>query len=450
MRNDATSNNKSYDNSLSYRLRLIWAYKDVLRNHVKPVFNWYSKYFSRHQQSAAKRLHSKWMQVEKGGKPLDVAFILTIPGMWKVDYLFQAFQENPHYHPYVVIVPYSVYKGFSDEEIEATIERTRLFVDSKGYEYVIPRGNNGRWEDIRKTLKPDIVFFTTPYKDIPPQYFVYNFLDTFCCYVSYGFTSLSTTKINFDLIFHNLVGAYFLETPFHQRMAQKVARNGGANTLVSGYPATEVFLRQDYKPSDVWKSQNKPKKRVIWAPHHTIDKSLGMSTFLLHCDDMLALAEKYNDTIQFAFKPHQLLKFKLQQLWGEKKVCEYYDKWKNMDNTQLEESSYVDLFITSDAMIHDCGSFTTEYLFTHKPVMYLTYDDKYKERFNAFGLEAFECHYQGAGVEAIEHFLQQVVVDGNDTLADKRNLFFKSYLQPIDGILPSQMIIRQLDEMICG
>lgn len=440
---------QSYDNSLKYRLRLIWAYKDVFRNHFRPVFDIYTRRFAESQRNAALKLKPKWEQSEKGGKPIDVAFLLTIPGMWKVDSLFKALEADPHYHPYVVIVPYSVYKGFSSIEVEATIERTREFISKKGYDYFIPRDSRGRWQDIKRTLKPDIVFFTTPYKDIFPKYFVYHFRDTLTCYVSYGFTSLNLIKINFDLIFHNLVGAYFLETPFHKRIANENARNKGANAVVSGYPATEVFLRKDYKAADVWKKQDKPKKRVIWAPHHTIDKSLGLSTFLLRCEDMLALAEKYKDSIQFAFKPHQLLKFKLRQEWGDAKVDEYYRRWQEMDNTQLEESSYVDLFITSDAMIHDCGSFTTEYLFVQKPVMYLTHDQHFKERFNPFGLEAFDCHYQGGTVDEIEQFLHSVVIQGEDPLADRRQKFFADYLRPVDGLLPSQKIISLLNQMIC-
>ena len=431
---------KSPDKSLKYRLRLIWAYKDILRNHVPVITRWYIKRFRRSQIAAAHRLQNK--------DKIEVAFMLTIPGMWKVDNLFQALQTNPRFHPYVVIHPYSVFKGFSHDEVESTLERTRRFIADKGYEYIIPRDDRGKWLDIRKTLCPDIVFFTTPYKDIHPQYFIYNFRNTLTCYVSYGFSSLSTYRINYDLIFHNLLGIYFLETDLNKRTAEEYARNKGINAVVSGYPATEIFLRKDYIPHNGWKPQSKAKKRVIWAPHHTIDKTLELSTFLLRCDDMLKLAEKYKESIQFVFKPHQLLKFKLQQLWGDERTEEYYQKWATMENTQLEEDSYVDLFITSDAMIHDCGSFTTEYLFTHKPVMYLTHDENFKSRFSPFGLEAFECHYRGSSIEDIERFLKQVVIDGNDPMGDVRINFFNKYLNPKDGILPSQKIIKILEKTI--
>lgn len=439
---------KSYDTSLLYKIKLLFAYKDLLRNHVPCFFGHYVNNFHKRQIEAAHRLLPKWNAVEQGGKPLDVAFILTIPGMWKVDYLFKAMQDDPHYHPYVVICPYSVYKGFSYEEVESTLEKTRVFIEHKGFEYIIPRDKKGKWYDIKKTNNPDIVFFTTPYKDINPQYYIYNFRDTLTCYVSYGFSSLNLFKINYDLIFHNLLGIYFLETDLNKKSAEQYARNHGVNVAVSGYPGTEVFLRDDYSPHNAWKYQSNEKKKIIWAPHHTIDKTLELSTFLLRCDDMLALAEKYKDKVQFAFKPHQLLKFKLQQEWGQEKTDAYYNKWASMENTQLEETSYIDLFLTSDAMIHDCGSFTTEYLFTHKPVMYLTHDKHFKERFSPFGLEAFECHYKGDSVSEIENFIKNVVLDGDDPKKTQRDAFFTQYLQPIDGNLPSQMILKIIKQLI--
>jgi CDP-glycerol glycerophosphotransferase (TagB/SpsB family) len=163
---------------------------------------------------------------------------------------------------------------------------------------------------------------------------------------------------------------------------------------------------------------------------------------------MVALAEKYRDSIQFAFKPHQLLKFKLQKIWGEERTKNYYERWATMENTQLEETNYVDFFLTSDAMIHDCGSFTTEYLFVNKPVMYLTHDEHVAERFNPFGLKSFECHYRGSSVEEIERFLQRVVLEGDDPKRSSRDALFEKYLKPIDGLLPSQKIIKTIEQMV--
>ncbi len=432
---------ESLDKSIKYRLRLVWAYKDVLRCHVPIISRKYVKNFRLSQIAAANLL--------KGKEILNVAFFLTNPGMWKCDYLFRAMKDSSKYHPYVVIYPYSTYKGFDKKEVSAALDRTRRFIEEKGFEYVIPFDEkHGKWLDVKKTLSPDIVFFSSPYKDHLPRYFVYHFRDILTCYVPYGFSSLKMYSVTYDLMFDNLVGLHFLETDIHRQLAAQYSRNKAENVVVTGYPGTEVFLRKDYQPKNAWKPQEKIKRKVIWAPHHTIDSSLALSTFFLRCDDMVALAEKYRDSIQFAFKPHQLLKFKLQQIWGEERTKNYYEQWATMENTQLEETNYVDLFMTSDAMIHDCGSFTTEYLFVNKPVMYLTHDEHFAERFNPFGQKSFQCHYRGGDVQAIEDFLQKVVLEGNDPKRADRQALFEQYLQPIDGMMPSERIIYEIEKII--
>lgn len=433
---------RSPDNSLSYRLRLLIAYHDLLRSKVPWITKRYMHTFRQRQLSAARSLKDK--------ECIEVAFFLTIPGMWKADYLFRAMQTNSHYHPYVVIYPYSQYKGFEQSEIDETLERTRAFVEDKGYEYVVPYDSKKRrWQDVNRTLSPDIVFFASPYKDHLPQYFIYHFRDRLTCYIPYGFTNFSSLyHANYDLLFMNLVGCFFLETPVHRQLAEQYSRCKGVNAVVSGYPGTEVFLDPDYVPRNVWKPQATPKKRVIWAPHHSIEDTFALSTFLLYADDMVRLAEKYKERIQFVFKPHQLLKFKLQQQWGEQRVAEYYSYWQSMENTQLEESSYVDLFLTSDAMVHDSGSFTTEYLFTQKPVMFLVRSDAVRSKFSPLGAQMFDAHYHGHCADDIDRFLADVVLGANDPMAGIRQEVYDKNLGPIDGMLPSQKIISEIEKLI--
>ena len=432
---------RSPDSSPKYKLRLLWAYKDVLRNHFPMVTKWYSKKFRQSQLNAAHRL--------KGKGKINVAFFLTIPGMWKSDYLFRAMQDHPRYNPYVVIYPYSSYKGFSQQEVNETLRRTEAFIAGKGYKYVIPYDEKRhKWEDVKRTLNPDIVIFSTPYKDHLPQYFIYHFRDKLTCYVPYGFISLELSHINYNLIFHNLVGLHFVETELHRQMAVTFGRNSGINAVVTGYLGTEVFLHEDYHAVCQWKPQDKVKKKVIWAPHHTIDNDIEGSTFLLMCEDMLRFAAKYREDIQFVFKPHPLLKFKLQLLWGKERTDDYYAQWSSGENTQLEEASYVDLFLTSDAMIHDSGSFTTEYLFTRKPVMYLSDETLAAKRFGPFGLKSYGCHYHGVSCEEVEKFLADVVIAGNDPMKEQRDDFFNQYLKPIDGMMPSDRIIYEIEKLI--
>ena len=81
---------------------------------------------------------------------------------------------------------------------------------------------------------------------------------------------------------------------------------------------------------------------------------------------MLSFTEKYKDKIQIAFKPHPNLKTVNKSSKSGKPNDDYYDKWNSLDNGQLEEGDYFDLFLQSDAMIHDSVSFLSEYLYTMK------------------------------------------------------------------------------------
>ena len=430
------------ESPLIYELRILFHYPDVIRTHVPFLYHRWIKWARKRTLQGAAKLQGK--------EKLNVAFILSVPGMWKLDYVFKEMQKSERYHPYIVIIPYTVFKNYSEEENEKTIRRTAEFVKEKGFEYIIPRDEkSGKWIDIKKTLNPDIVFFTCPYKDMERKYHAYHFVDRLTCYVSYGFISMQLFKNNYDKLAINMAGAYFLETPMHTKFANQYSHAKGQNCYVTGYPGCEVFLRDDYTPKEVWKEQEHPKKRIIWAPHHTIDGTFSVSTFLDVCDIMLDIAKKYSDKVQFAFKPHQLLKFKLIEMWGKDRTDAYYQKWNDMPNCQLEEVEYVDLFIGSDAMLHDSCSFLTEYLYQCKPVMYLQKNNP-QDVFNEFGLIAFEQCYKGNTREDIEHFIEDVVLAGDDPQKEGREQFFKQYLGPYKGNLPSKNIMEVIENLIAG
>jgi hypothetical protein len=432
-------------NKTLYNIRLALSYKDIVSTRIKPVFNYKIQKAHRQFIEAMRSLGDK--------KTIEVAFFISIPGMWKSDYVFRLMKESSKYHPYVVILPYSSFKGFMDSETEETLLRTENFIRSKGYEYIIPYNKTtNQWEDIKLTRNPDIVFYSSPYKDNLPAYYVYNYLDKGTFYIPYGFITMNTYSTQYNLVFPNLVGCNLVETEMHLSFAKKYGRSNGKNYAVVGFPSAEAYMREDYRSKDVWKSQDRQKKRIIWAPHHSIDAEGGLdvSTFLKYYEDMFRLAEEFADKIQFAFKPHQTLKYKLELLWGKEKTYEYYHRWETLGNGQLEESEYTDLFIHSDAMIHDSGAFTTEYLFVHKPVMYLVKNNNIRKQFNDFGIKSFEQHYQGHCIDDIKQFIREVVLAGNDPMKEQREIFFNEYLKSKDNQLPSQKILQVIEQYING
>jgi CDP-glycerol glycerophosphotransferase (TagB/SpsB family) len=253
----------------------------------------------------------------------------------------------------------------------------------------------------------------------------------------------------------NFTWRFFLETEIHQKLSRIHARNKGINTIVTGYPGMDIFLQKGYNPIDDWKIKNRKIKRIIWAPHHTISgmgASLDYSTFLSYSELMLQLAEKYKNEIQIAFKPHPVLRPNLskEEVWGKNKTDEYYQKWADLPNGLLEEGNYIDLFLTSDGMIHDSSSFVIEYLYTNKPVMFLINNDSIPDKFNEIGKMAFSKLYHGKSQKDIEEFIRNVIIRGKDIGKEERIEFFDSIVKPPNNRSASENIFNNLKLSIFG
>ena len=152
---------------------------------------------------------------------------------------------------------------------------------------------------------------------------------------------------------------------------------------------------------------------------------------------------KYEDKVQWAFKPHPLLYTKLIKIWGKEKTDRYYDEWKNAENSQYENGQYDALFKYSDAMIHDCSSFTIEYHYTKNPVMYLLRQQGRESTYNEFGQRAFDLHYKGHTKEEIEQFIENVI-NGIDPLKEEREKFYNECLIPPYGKTACENIINAI------
>jgi hypothetical protein len=424
-----------------YRL---WKFHDLLRVTFPLLQLRYIAATRRRQQQTIARLKQK--------ERITVAFFLQTPSTWKYESLFLRMQQSERFNPVIVVCPYNVHLNYSKAECLRVISQTEAFAKAQGYNYISTYdAQDGRWLNVKKTLNPDVIFFTKPYKDTLPAYYVYRFREKITCYVPYGVAMLGDAPAyprNFNLPFHNLVYHFLLETPIHKQFAQQYSLVKGTNVKVVGNLGMEMIMDTNHVPQDVWKPQSALKKRIIWAPHHTIDYMFNFSSFLSYCDFMLEMAEKYKDKLQFAFKPHPVLKFRLLNLWGNEKTEAYYNQWRNLENTQLEEGYYIDLFLTSDAMIHDSVTFTAEYLHTQKPVCFTLRNEKIKEQWNPFGEKAFNLHYHANNETEIENFILQVVMNETDPMVKERKEFFDTYLYPEDGIMPSEKILKILEEEI--
>ena len=381
---------------------------------------------------------------------IKVAFFLLHSAVWKLDQVFQLMLEDDRFDPIIVICPTIVAEGgFLVKDIVEAEE----FVRSKNYPYVMTYDfKTGKWLDVKKEIKPDIVFFTNPHQLTKDKYYIYNYTESLTCYVPYNFGNSHLLDMFHNQLFHNLLWRLFAETDIHKQFSIDVAQNKGMNVVTTGFPGTDIFLDKDYIPQNPWKANRNPLKKIIWAPHHTIDDDksfLSFSSFLVYADYMPELANKYKDQVQWAFKPHPRLKPKLYHHpdWGKEKTDDYYDTWDNLRNGQLEEGNYVDLFLTSDAMIHDSGSFLIEYLYVNKPVLRTNRDDSITDRLNKFGVMAYNVHYHARTEEDIEDFVKNVIA-GNDEMREAREQFKQKYLLPPNNQSASKNIFDEIKKSV--
>ena len=421
---------------------------NVLRCLSRPCIKTYEWYLIKTQPL----LHKKALaRLKKKIGPINVVFFAIYESVWKYDALYKLLASDSRFNPIILVCPV-VNRG--EEHMIESLDACYEVFKQKGYNVICSYDKSTGMYVNARDLNPDIIFYTNPYKGlIEDRYYVTRFRNVLTCFVNYAYNT-SNFKFGCALPFHNLMWTMYCEEERIKEMTASFSPLTKAkNCLVTGYPMYEVFLNNDVVDCQKWKINNNELRRVIWAPHHTIEEAtdgmIKFSSFLKYADKMVEYAVKYKSHIQFIFKPHPLLKVKLYDTpgWGKERTDRYYEWWENSDNTNFVNGEYEDIFKTSDALIHDCGSFTVEYLYTRKPVMYLSEFD-HCSQLNDVGIEAYNCHYIASNEVDIENFLKEVVIDGVDTFKQKRDCFYNQVLTPPNGRTASENIYEYLKSQI--
>lgn len=382
-------------------------------------------------------------------KKINVVFFASSLSMWRYQNLYEAMSKHQRFNVWIVVQPFV---WWAETQKLDNVQELCNFFDDNSISYLHGTDSEGSILNVKKIIKPDILFYPQPYNGYYPKGLSYKtFFYKLLCYYPYAFWR-STGKWSYNLLLHNIAWKLFYSTEMHRKDAFICSSVQARNVEVVGYPTADDFLSGKYV--DIWKSQNSNKKRVIWAPHFTIFSGgfIKQSNFLWMADFMLEVAKRYSDKLQFVFKPHPRLFSELCRHpdWGEKKAKEYYDVWAKMENTQLQTGEFVDLFMTSDAMIHDCGSFSVEYHYSGNPVMYVADDfEEQVAEMAEFGQLAMRQHYVGKSKEDIINFIEDTVLGGNDPMKGERMRFVNEYLLPPNGKTVVQNTMDVLLKELC-
>jgi hypothetical protein len=407
----------------------------------------YEKYLLEklHHYSHFHRIHNRRLKEIRKRGSARVLFLLSNLAIWRSEDICKLLMEDSRFDVRLVICPFAdladIQKKNNTEELIAYCQRLQ-------WPYILKSEAD---RNLIESLDPDIIFYPQMYTELyRNELDCEKNLDRLLVYVPYGICTVSGDW-QYNSRFSNNTWKFFVQTSLHRDYARHHSFIKGKNMEVVGDSHGSAFLREP--ETDPWKKQDKPKKRIIWAPHFSINEGghLNRASFLWLHELMVELSREYRDDVQFVFKPHPWLLTELYKRpeWGEKKANEYYEFWRTGENTQLETGAFIDLFNTSDAMIHDCGSFTAEYHYTGKPVLFASKDfPAIYQGLDSFGARCMDLHYHAQNADDIRSFIRHTVLEGDDPMKQDRDKFRKQYLLPPEGFSFGNNVYRSLTESL--
>lgn len=420
--------------------------------------------------TAMKCCESHVREKAKSCEKLKVAFMSYSAAQWPAELLYRDMEKDDRFDPYIIVSPLtnrdynSSMCGYTQtvDWYKSTNHRVIEGYDIKNNLVYTWQGLGGI---------PDIVIHLSSwYECIPePQQFIklpWRCLNIYIPYAMYMADSPdSTFEINdvYNKDIMNLMWKVYIESSAKRPYYEKYQMLNGENISFSGYlKMDEVIQPKSYSDSMIRKIWCVPKekrmsdyKQIIIAPHWSVfdEGSILFSTFRENAFFWPYLMQKYADRISFVFKPHPNLRAAAVGTGMFKSYDDYDDYLKKLNSFRnartMDESSYIDLFNTSDGIIMDSGSFTAEYLYTHKPALFLT---RPTQNFNAVGRKAYDSYYHASGRDyaGIEYFIKDVIIDGHDQKKSNREKVFDdnfNYLKE-NGKLAHETIYSELCELL--
>lgn len=396
------------------------------------------------------------------GERIKVAFMVMSQTEWPAQGVYENLRNDPRFEAYIV----GLVDTSKDFEIaKKQYEGNKVYFEGIGAEFRGTINENDElknWDDLGGI--PDILINLKSYWNhvYQPQnlmnlpLYCINFYIPYCFYVADSAVGDYAKRAVYNMDFMNLQYAVFTDSYKNYLGYVNNQLLKGENVIFSGYAKMDYFYQEHtYNKEDIkrlWKIPEETDcdkvKKIIIAPHYSIDKEsiINFSTFHKNYAFLLYLAKKYKN-VSFIYKPHPQLKdtvVKSGLFDSDKQYEEYMNEWDSLPNAKVvDKGFYLDLFETSDGMIFDSASFMAEYMYVDKPALYLT---RKEQRFNGLGQEIYEGLYKADGADylSIEKFLTDTVVQGKDTMKEKRATVFANNLDycTTNGMLASDYIYR--------
>ncbi len=372
---------------------------------------------------------------------IKVGFYFFQSSHWCGDDLYNLFAQDERFEP-TIFIPKDRWNEY---------ERNDFLNDSKKFK---ARGFNVvEMKNASLDIpKQDIVFRVNPYPEGPmPAFCLANLKvkETLPVYIPYSF--VLSPGLNY-LFLYNISWKMFFPSAMSLEKYREKNKFGMPRGIYSGYPKLDVFFKKDVEFKFDWKMARPDAKKIIWAPHWSIDTMGGgrRSSFRWNHKFMYEFAKAHPE-ISWVVKPHPQLfasAFNTRVFPTREALNEYFQKWNDLPNAQVYSGAYYqNIFATSDGMIHDSASFIGEYQYVDKPMIFLTREDK---EYDYLSVEIFKGSYLvvGKDLDATAAMIQRVFIEGDDYKAAERKEIFDKFLNyPKDnGMSASEFIFKNISE----
>lgn len=381
-----------------------------------------------------KKVHKSNIIRIKNKNKIKIAFQIACLAEWIGDELVSLFIKNPKFDVMVVIT----WQTNTNREEEMTLLHNHF--KESGLPYCFADGS----------IHPgdfDIILYTSPYAFVMENWHESEIpLSTLVCYIPYGFYVANIQGMQYNLFLHNICWKKFLLQKEDYILQDKYCGIGSYGTVFSGYPKMDKLLDPECKKTAKWKCTNNNVKKIIFAPHHSINETPFVSTFDTNYMFFLEYASEHTNTTSWVFKPHPLLGLSCVKNGVFSSLEEwdlYCQTWDTLPNAKFVEGEYMPWFASSDAMILDSMSFISEYLYVDKPALFLTREN---EGFNEYGIQVLKAYYHSKGDDynSIMKFIEFYIK--NDNKHTIRKEIFNNLLDynRINGVSATEFIYNNI------
>ena len=411
-------------------------------------------------------------QKKERDEKIKVAFQTYSAAQWPSEQVYRFFEKRDDFETSIVVSPLI---DRNQEDSFDTYKKSLSWFKNNSYKVVegidFEAKQYRSWEEMGEY--PDVLYQLSPwFQSLPTvQWFCMLPLRCLVAYIPYGIHVEASDGTDYlingvyNKEFVNVIWRVYCDSTYNLKEYQKYQLLKGKNVRYSGYAKMDYFYEKHIFNDDdirsLWRIPDgrdvSEFKKVIIAPHFTVMNHgiLHFSTFHKNAWFLLYLAQKYKDKVSFVFKPHPNLRSSAVKngVFGSyEEYDSYISRWNELPNSKVvEEASYLEYFETADAMIMDSISFTAEFLYTDKPLLFLT---RKGQCFNEMGTKVVESYYRvpGENYNEIEQFLRSVVIEGDDPKRSNREEIFAQFLdyKSAIGVTASEFICRDLLDVLNG